>query len=216
MGGRDPAKLRKPKAGTSEALAPCYRRGNPAFETEEALAAREALKMDNAVVEATKRFWEHFQLTPHNEAEHLEYVRVVMLMVRSLVAVFESSDAVEFAEACWERDSKHADGATFKAFHSFMFELADGWTDSVDAMAYAAFISNMQQRITQPFNPKTERLLAYKMVQVVAGVEDVVDVPSCATAASWADIAEVFPAFLYNDALWGEACVAIRALSECH
>jgi hypothetical protein len=142
MGGREQTKLR---GRSSAAMNPSFRRGNPAFHTPEALTARAALEYDDMVVEVIKRFWSNFNLSPHNEASHDEYVRVQLLITRSLVGVFELSAAADAAEVTWAAHSKHADGATFEAFKKFIFGLADRFTESIDAKTYATWINTLLQ-----------------------------------------------------------------------
>jgi hypothetical protein len=119
MGGRQATKLRKSSA-RSAALPPCFLRGDPAFLTPEMTAARAALKHDPQVVEVIQTFWMNFALSPHNEAGREEYCRVYMLIARSMLAVFDTSDACDAAEAAYRAHSAHADGVTFAAFHSFL------------------------------------------------------------------------------------------------
>jgi hypothetical protein len=200
MGGRQATKLRKSSA-RSAALPPCFLRGDPAFLTPEMTAARAALKHDPQVVEVIQTFWMNFALSPHNEAGREEYCRVYMLIARSMLAVFDTSDACDAAEAAYRAHSAHADGVTFAAFHSFLFGLADVWTADVSAAAYASFISRLLVRVTSPTNPPVPRLMAYRMSQVVAGVEDTTatsEVPACPEAANWADLENVYPMFLFG------------------
>lgn len=59
----------------------------PAFHTPEALQQRAALEHDDMVVEVIQRFWGNFELSAHNEAGHDEYVRVLLLIMRSVMCV---------------------------------------------------------------------------------------------------------------------------------
>ena len=212
MGGREQTKLRA--RDPPGPLLPCYKRGQDAFETAEAAAARAALANDDMVVDTIKRFWSNFSLSPHNEASHDEYVRVQLLITRYTLGVFECSAAIEAAEAAWQRDSKHADGATFAAFKAFLFGIADRWTDVIDAAAYAGFINTMLQRLLEAEPPSTGRLMAYRMIQIHAGVEDTVDVPEESAAASWALLEDIYPYFLYDDEQWAVATAAMPSLAE--
>ena len=59
----------------------------PSFHTPEALQQRAALEYDDVVVEAIQKFWGNFELSAHNEAGHDEYVRVMLLIMRSVMCV---------------------------------------------------------------------------------------------------------------------------------
>ena len=70
------------------------------------------------------------------------------------------------------------------------------------------------QRLLEQDPPKTGRLMAYRMMTVQAGVEDVVDVPECSDASGWTMLEDVYPTFLYDDAEWAKATQIMPSLAE--
>ena len=126
--------------------------GNHEHYTEDAIAARAALRVHSEVVEWLERFWTTFVTVKTGGAE-LKREEVLSVSVKMCKALFgpeewDWAEAAEAAEADWEREIGVGKAMTCTAFYDSLFEIADVWTVDIDVHEYTNFLAALYYRIT--------------------------------------------------------------------
>ena len=128
--------------------------GQGGFETAEMLAARRALKHNPQVLAALREWWVATDTDKSGAIDKEEYIELLKAIYRVKVSENDEADCQKSAEADANDDFegideiRHPDGKVSRAmtedrFREAIFELADLYTDSVDAKEYETFLLDL-------------------------------------------------------------------------
>ena len=120
-----------------------WERGDESFETEEMKAARAALRHDAAVASALQEWWACTDLDGNGAIDRDEYIELGKALYRVMIADGNEVEAYKSAVSDWEDDSKGASEMDGEAFKTAIFELADLWTNTLDAAEYVTFLRDL-------------------------------------------------------------------------
>ena len=138
-----PSKLRRLSAGVSTSAKP-----NP-YYTEDSLRRRYALMQHPRIVEALDRLWAAANTDDADQVlDRAEYQVMHRKLVLALDPSTPPSEAVETAEEDWGRDSEGEEGLDKERFCWCWFELADVWTETMEAAEYETFLTRTMSMIT--------------------------------------------------------------------
>jgi hypothetical protein len=141
-----PSKLRRLSAGVSTSANPAMLNK---FYSEESLRRRYALMQHPRIVEALDRLWAAANTDDTDQVlDQAEYQVMHRKLVLALDPSTPPSEAVEIAEEDWGRDSEGEEGLDKDRFCWCWFELADLWTESMEAAEYETFLTRTMSMIT--------------------------------------------------------------------
>eukprot|EP00741_Cyanophora_paradoxa_P000945 tig00000448_g913.t1 len=120
-----------------------------ALYTNKALLQRESLKFDPAVREVLERLWVVADVDEDGVIDHDEYVDLNKRIYKHLNAVWDEAAAALNAELDWAFDVQSAAALDRPRFFLSFFQLADQWTDGIDAQEYARFLEGLFGAITK-------------------------------------------------------------------
>ena len=141
------------------------KQGNTEMYTADNLQRREALKQDPLVRDAIAQWWRFMQaveaggkggqkvedtLAERFELQRDAFIQMSLKLQRVLIQDFEESEALITAQADWEEDCMGRDAMRYDAFFASIFELADLWSDDIDAASYAKFLGMLLKAVAAP------------------------------------------------------------------
>ena len=141
-----PSKLRRLSAGVSTSANPAVLNR---FYSEESLLRRYALMQHPRIVQALDRLWAAANTDGADKRlDRAAYQVMHRKLVLALDPSTPPSEAIEAAEEDWGRDSEGEEGLDKERFCWCWFELADLWTESMEAAEYETFLTRTMSMIT--------------------------------------------------------------------
>ncbi|KOO27385.1 hypothetical protein Ctob_013451 [Chrysochromulina tobinii] len=127
-----------------------WQQGDASLATKEKLAERQALRYHPLVLDALQKYWEAAQRSLQsggdpsaNELHREGHALMLRRIYRVMIKDFDPADCERCIAEDWARDAKGKDTLTRKSFCDAFFELADTWTNNIDAREYAAFLRTL-------------------------------------------------------------------------
>ena len=121
-----------------------------AFYSEENVRKRYSLMQQPVVIAALDRLWQAANFDDSDDIiDHTEYLEMHRKIALATDATVLPSEWEEAVPDDWERDSEGEVGLNRKTFDWCWFELADLWTESMEAEEYAGFLSQILGMITE-------------------------------------------------------------------
>ena len=117
------------------------------LHTPAALRARAALRHNRRVEEVLDLWWStavRSMLASGKEAHAMcedEYVKISTKIYRAMIVPYDEAEATQNAHHEWQLDTKGETELPCESFKDAIFELADLWTEGIDAVEYAALPS---------------------------------------------------------------------------
>jgi hypothetical protein len=135
--------------------------GDELMYTAPLMAKRKALQSHPVIADQIRKFWQVIDMLKDKDGRLTKhaYIELNVKLQKAMVADFDLTEAKRDAEMDWRHDAGHlgpSDAMTEQDFHASMFELADHWTDGVDASEYDSFFGSVQDAIVQDVNAHTE------------------------------------------------------------
>jgi len=175
--------------------------------------ARRAIRADPAFSAAVDLVWDTCHTTQHKAIPQGEYAELQLRVIKSLLPLFDLDDAVVAAAAVTEADADMAAGVSRASLLSALHRLADLWVEGGAAADYAAFVVWLLGNVTAPTMPKASRCLAYRHLNASCGVLcDLADFPQ-EFKDRLADLDDVYPRFMVEDASWAAATALLPPLA---
>ena len=131
------------KDGESKGTTDSWMRGDDAFETPEMKATRAAMRHEPKVAAVLDLWWDTTDLDGNGCIDRDEYVELGKALYRSIIGDGNEEEALKSAIADWEEDSKGHSAMDGDHFKEAIFELADLWTDTLEADEYVAFLEDL-------------------------------------------------------------------------
>lgn len=152
---------------------PYEQQGDVELYTPEAIAQRRALRTHPTIRRIINLFWHTYEKNSDGEIVYPEYVAVHVKMAKALQGAerFDVKRAQKLATREWKHDTGRDQtwgGMTYTQLVSSLFELADQWTDTIDAEHYVAFLRRLYFRITKLRKDSVETLLREQWARMQA------------------------------------------------
>ena len=127
---------------------PYWMQGDAAFETEEALAMRAALKHDARVRAELQKFWRVYDKDQSGNVSKAEYLNVHAKLCLVLIPDITPAEARRAGEEDWVSDAGGSDLMSCEQLFDCLFELADMWCTGISVEEYANFLRKLFKRVT--------------------------------------------------------------------
>jgi hypothetical protein len=125
--------------------------GDEELYTEENLQKREAIKHDPKMDRIVSKFW-HVLDMQKDEQEHISrrvYTQLNIRLHKALIPDIHMEEAVEEADADWDRDCNGLSTMPYDNFFHAMFELADLWCLAIDIERYVKFLEQVFSHVME-------------------------------------------------------------------
>ena len=128
------------------------------FENTQAIEQRRRLRQAPALLDVFDIWWVTAQRSVTGssdtsfELDQAGYMAMSRKIQKSMLTDYEEAEATRVAEEDWLSDTCGASSLSREAFYDSLFELADLWTNSVEAEDYAAFLLGLFGCITEGSN----------------------------------------------------------------
>lgn len=166
------------------ATVPVWKQGNLSLHTQDKLDERYALRYHPAVTKALDVWWSvvlHSLKMDGDQVNALSRERYLTICCRIYFALVPKpskqkkikayeEDAIKSAAADWEHDSQGESVMRRGLFLDALFELADVWTEGIDANEYADFLLNLLPRVAIGDQPDDMRFWSDSTVRDADGV----------------------------------------------
>lgn len=124
------------------------------FENTQAIEQRRRLRQAPALLEVFDMWWTTAQRSSSAGSSSFElgkqgYIAMSRKIQKSMLSDYEEAEAMRVAEEDWLSDARGASSLGREAFYDSLFELADLWTNSVEAEDYADFLLGLFGCITE-------------------------------------------------------------------
>ena len=136
---------------------PYYARGDPRYDTPDALERRVALLRSGRVVRACRQFWDTLLLS---DSDHLERSAARTSTACSHARWRRRLVRPRWREAVaddWRDDLRGRDAMSLPLYLMSIFEVADLWTESVEEWQYVVFLNKLYRRVTKPRSSTKKR-----------------------------------------------------------
>ena len=135
--------------------------GDELMYTAPLMEKRKALQSHPVIADQIRKFWQVIDMLKDKDGRLTKhaYIELNVKLQKAMVADFDLTEAKRDAEMDWRHDAGHlgpSDAMTETDFHASMFELADHWTDGVDASEYDSFFGSVLDAIVQDVNAHSE------------------------------------------------------------
>ncbi len=127
---------------------PYWMQGDDAFESEEALAMRAALKHDARVRAELNKFWKVYDKDHDGKVSKAEYLNVHSKLCLVLIPDITPAEARAAGEEDWVSDAHGKRQMSKEQLYDCVFELADMWCTGISAEEYASFLRKLFKRVT--------------------------------------------------------------------
>uniref|UniRef100_A0A7S3G6Z6 EF-hand domain-containing protein n=1 Tax=Palpitomonas bilix TaxID=652834 RepID=A0A7S3G6Z6_9EUKA len=139
--------------------------GNEAFYSDENLNKRMAIRDSWEMVVMVEKWWRFLPKSDSGRIAKQTYISMFMQLTRLLGVknegkVLTRAELIEAAEQEWMADANDSSEMTYSQFYHCIFELADTWSDSVNAADYASFLERVLRRLkpTLLFRPTAKKI----------------------------------------------------------
>ena len=120
-----------------------WMKGERLFDQPEFKAKRMALREAPIVREALDAWWRCTDADGNGVIDHDEYICLGIALYHVMIGDGNEQAAEQSAENDWIDDSKGLEVMTEDHFKGAIFELADLWTETIDAMEYSKFLYDL-------------------------------------------------------------------------
>jgi hypothetical protein len=149
----------------AKAEKPYWSVGDDSMETQEALAARAALRTHPAVQDALRRLANTaFARDPEGFVAREEYERVHARIARVLAPSMPEEDAAAAAAAEWQADSQGEDRIDESRLNAALFQLVDLWCQTTQVEEYLSFLQALSFKLRFAEKTAHSREKAYSVL----------------------------------------------------
>ncbi|CAM9875834.1 unnamed protein product [Chrysoparadoxa australica] len=127
--------------------------GDPAYNTPENMAKRSKLRYDPRIQTQVQLFYNSLPkdaIDSKGSIRKSDVQHMYIMIMRSLYPPekFTLGGASKVVSEEWHREMGGSERMTLEQFKDSMFELADMWTDTIDAEVYARFLADLFKTVT--------------------------------------------------------------------
>ena len=121
--------------------------GDSTMYTEQALAQRQAIKVDPQVVASINDFITLYKADAGGRVSKREYEGVQTKLCRILRPGMDPYEMKRVIDEDWKRDTSGSEGLTRELLFDSLFELCDVWCPNIDVEEYKAFFDQLKFRL---------------------------------------------------------------------
>ena len=135
---------------------PYWQQGDAAWQSEEALAMRAALKHDARVKQALGAFWAVYDKDSDGRVSQAEYLKVHAKLCTVLIPDITAEEAARAGEEDWVSDGKGKEAMERDDVFDCLFELTDMWCTGISGEEYSTFLRKLFKRVTVKVTTKAD------------------------------------------------------------